>query len=116
MENILKDIRVVSVFLDDIKITATNEYCGYIIDKFGIHKLKHKIDAMGNAKIPTNKIEVRAFAGLVNYYDRFLENLSSTLYPVYNLLKKEVQFKLDRKCQRAFDIIKKENSSDRVLG
>ncbi|KAK9729700.1 Reverse transcriptase (RNA-dependent DNA polymerase) [Popillia japonica] len=27
------------------------EYCGYIIDKFGIHKTKEKMDAIQNAKV-----------------------------------------------------------------
>ncbi|XP_045483761.1 uncharacterized protein K02A2.6-like [Harmonia axyridis] len=149
IENLLKDIPGVSVFLDDIKITAPDdnthferlekvlcrlsdhnirinyekcefmkdkiEYCGYVIDRSGIHKAKKKMDAIQNAKIPTNKTEVRAFTGLINYYGRFLENLSSKLYPIYNLLKEGVDFKWDIKCQRAFDTVKKEISSDRVL-
>ncbi|XP_044764494.1 uncharacterized protein K02A2.6-like [Coccinella septempunctata] len=149
IENILKDIPGVSVFIDDIKITAPDdethyerleevlsrlakhnirinydksefmkdkiEYCGYVIDKTGIHKALNKIQAIQNAKIPKNKTEVRAFTGLINYYGRFLKNLSSKLYPLYNLLKDGVVFKWDAKCQKAFDTVKKEIMSDRVL-
>nr|CAI5835249.1 unnamed protein product [Callosobruchus analis] len=149
MENILKDISGVSVFLDDIKITGPDnsthlerleavlsrlashnvrvnfdkcqffanqiEYCGYIIDKYGVHKTKEKMDAIQNAKTPSNKTEVRAFLGLVNYYNRFLQNLSTTLHPIYNLLKDNVPFKWDQKCQKAFTAVKQEIVSDRVL-
>lgn len=31
------------------------KYCGYIIDKHGIHKTKAKIEAIQNASVPTNK-------------------------------------------------------------
>lgn len=149
IENILKDIPGVSVFLDDIKITGPDddthfqrleevfsrlakynirinyekcqfftkqiEYCGYILDKYGVHKCKNKMDAIQNAKVPSNKTEVRAFVGLVNYYNRFLKNLSSTLKPIYNLLKENTPFNWDKNCQVAFNSVKKEIMSDRVL-
>ncbi|KAK9712357.1 RNase H-like domain found in reverse transcriptase [Popillia japonica] len=82
------------------------EYCGYIIDKHGIHKTKAKMEAICNARTRSNKTEVRAFVGLVNYYSRFLDNPSTTLH---------VQFKWDSQCQKAFKKIKDEIRSDRVL-
>ncbi|KAK9692521.1 RNase H-like domain found in reverse transcriptase [Popillia japonica] len=91
------------------------EYCGYIIDKHGIHKTKAKMEAICNARTPSNKTEVRAFVGLVNYYSRFLDNPSTTLRPIYKLLKDNVQFKWDSQCQKAFKKIKDEIRSDRVL-
>jgi len=87
----------------------------FIIDKHGIHKTKAKIEAIQNASVPTNKTQVRAFVGLVNYYSRFLENLSEILHPIYNLLKDSVPFNWSKACQRAFDAVKKEIGSDKVL-
>ncbi|XP_011688649.1 PREDICTED: uncharacterized protein K02A2.6-like [Wasmannia auropunctata] len=55
IENILKDIPGVTVFLDDIKIT----------DSHGIHKDKKKIEAIEHMPIPKNVSEVRAFIGFV---------------------------------------------------
>ncbi|XP_031332533.1 uncharacterized protein K02A2.6-like [Photinus pyralis] len=149
IETILQDIDGVTVFLDDIKITAPNntihfqrlelvlgrlakynirvnlskceflkdkiEYCGYVIDKVGIHKSKAKIEAIQKVKIPTNKTELRAFAGLVNYYGRFMQNLSSTLHPLYKLLKKDIPFKWNKECQKAFEIVKSQIQSPKVL-
>lgn len=41
------------------------EYCGYLIDRNGIHKQKSKIETVQCMKRPTNVEEVRAFVGLV---------------------------------------------------
>lgn len=114
IENILKDIDGVTVFLDDIKITAPNDklhiqrlatvlqrlekhnmranfnkcefmadsitYCGYMIDRHGIHKIKEKTDEILQMREPTSKDEVRSFIGLVNYYGRFWESKKKTRY------------------------------------
>jgi hypothetical protein len=47
------------------------QYCGYIIDENGIHKMQEKTEAISDMQTPKNKDEVRAFIGLVNYYRRF---------------------------------------------
>lgn len=44
------------------------QYCGYEIDKNGIHKEQRKIGAIQNVPKPKNVTEVRAFLGLINYY------------------------------------------------
>lgn len=142
IEQILKDIDGVSVFLDDIKITAPNddihlqrletvlsrlekynmrvnfdkcvfmakeiEYCGYKIDCLGIHKVQNKIDAIVNMPEPTNKDDIRAYIGLVNYYGRFIENLSTILYPLNNLLKDHVTFVWNNECKKAFRAVQKQ--------
>lgn len=58
---------------------------------------------------------MRAFVGMVNYYSRFLKNLSGILHPIYNLLKDSVPFNWSKACQKAFDAVKKEIGSDKVL-
>lgn len=149
MEQLLADIPGVKVFLDDIKITASNdklhlerleevlrrldkhnmrinleksqflrdsiEYCGYIIDRTGIRKMESKMEAIRNMKKPSSKEEVRSFLGLVNYYGRFIRNLSSIVYPLNRLLHKDVRFNFDAKCEAAFHQIKEQINSDTVL-
>lgn len=87
------------------------EYCGFAIDKNGIHKTKHNIDAIENMKPPQNKDEVKANVGLINYYGRFFKNLSTILFPINILLKVKVKYIWDRNCQSAFDNIKCEMQS-----
>lgn len=73
-----------------------------MINKSGIHKVKKKITAIQNMPVPENKDQVRSFVGLVNYYGRFFPNLSSTLYPLNNLLKSDVRFVWSKQCEEVF--------------
>ena len=57
------------------------EYCGHIVSKEGLHKTDAKIVAINGAPEPTNQTQLRSFLGLVNYYHRFLEDSSTTMYP-----------------------------------
>ncbi|XP_032687538.1 uncharacterized protein LOC116851827 [Odontomachus brunneus] len=66
MENILKSIPGVAVFLDDVVITEKSEffkeeinYCGYIINEKGIHKDPTKLEAIKGMSKPTNLTELR---------------------------------------------------------
>lgn len=91
------------------------EYCGYMVDKDGIHKLRDKVDAIQNMPVPKNRDQVRSFVGLINYYGRFFPNLSTILYPLNNLLKDDVPFVWSKECEKSFVFVKKEMQSDRVL-
>lgn len=64
---------------------------------------------------PETREQVRAFLGLVNYYGRFLENLSTRIYSINNLLKENTPFVWDEPCEQAFKWIKMEMQSERVL-
>lgn len=91
------------------------EYCGYVVNRHGISKIREKVEAVQAMPRPKNRDEVRAFLGFVNYYGRFIENLSSLVYPITNLLKIRKEFKWNQDCQIAFDKIKSELVSDKVL-
>ena len=47
-----------------------------------------KVKATTEAPAPTNVSELKAFLGLVNYYGKFLNNLATTVAPLYKLLQK----------------------------
>lgn len=149
MEQILGDIDGVTVFIDDIKVTAPNdeihiqrineilrrlekynmrvnmeksefikddiEYCGYVISKYGIQRMKSKVETKKNMKRASNVDEVRVFLGLINYYGRFIRNLSDIVYPLNKLLCKDAKFIFDEQCERAFQEIKQQMQSDTVL-
>lgn len=91
------------------------EYCGYVIDRNGIHKMQQKVDAIQKMPRPENLEQVRAFLSLVNYYGRFIKNLSMNLYPINNLLKANTPFKWNDACEQAFVWVKAEMQSNRVL-
>ncbi|XP_053690892.1 uncharacterized protein K02A2.6-like [Sabethes cyaneus] len=91
------------------------EYCCYMVDKFGVHKLRKKIDAIQDIPVPKDKEQIRSFVGLVSYYGRFFPNLSTILYPLNNLLKDDVPFVWSKECEKSFNLVKWEMQSDRFL-
>ncbi|GFR23918.1 uncharacterized protein K02A2.6 [Trichonephila clavata] len=85
------------------------------IDSKGLHKTNDKISAVVNAPVPKNVHEVKSFLGLVNFYGKFCENLATITNPLNNLTKKNVRFLWSKDCQVAFEQIKKEICSPKVL-
>ncbi len=79
------------------------EYLGHCIDKEGLHPTEEKVAAIVNAPKPNNVTELRSFLGLLNYYGRFLQNLSSRLQPLHNLLKQKQQWSWTAACDMAFE-------------
>ena len=63
------------------------QFCGHRLDREGIHKTQDKIEAVTRAPSPQNLSQLRSFLRLINYYNRFLLNLSTQLAPLYHLLK-----------------------------
>ena len=60
-------------------------YCGHDIDSNGLHKSAEKVEAVLKAPRPNDVAEVRSFLGLINYYHRFLPNLSTAVHPLNQL-------------------------------
>ena len=63
-------------------------YLGHVIDENGLPPTDDKIAALRQAPTPKNVTQLRSFLGLINYYSKFLPNLSTKLKPLYNLLLK----------------------------
>ncbi|GFX28529.1 uncharacterized protein K02A2.6 [Trichonephila clavipes] len=91
-------------------------FLGHRIDSKGLHKTDEKISAVVNAPVPRNVHEVKSFLGLVNFYGKFCENLATIANPLNNLTKKKnVRFLWSKDCQVAFEQIKKEICSPKIL-
>ena len=65
------------------------EYLGHIIDKNRLHPSSERVKAIAEAPTPTNVTKLKSFLGLINYYNKFLSNLSMFLSPLYRLLKEK---------------------------
>ncbi len=96
-------------------MTESVEYLGHRIDADGIHPLSDKIKAITEAPTPRNVSELRSFIGMVNYYGKFISNMSTALAPLYSLLKGNVPWKWTEAQERAFTKCKAQLSSDSVL-
>ena len=73
----------------------------YQADAEGLQPSDGKVRALKDA-------ELRSFQGLINYYTRFLPNLSSKLAPLYSLLAKQLKskWKWGEKQQESFQLAK----------
>ena len=91
------------------------KYLGHVIDDQGIHPDPDKVKAIKEASAPCNLQELRRLWGLINYYNRFLPRLSTTLAPLHKLLQKGVRWHWGRKQQIAFKEAKRKLLYHQVL-
>jgi len=64
-------------------------YLGHIINEHGLKKDPTKVEAILKAPRLINVQGVRAVVGMINYYAKFVQNLSGLMSPLYELLKKK---------------------------
>lgn len=91
-------------------------YLGFIIDRNGLHPDPSKVEAIVKAPTPRNVTQLKSFLGLINYYAKFIPNISSLLHPLYELLKKDQTWIWSDNCEYIFNKIKNMLASDKVLG
>ena len=91
------------------------EYLGHVIDENGLHPTDGKIAALKEAPTPKNVTQLRSFLGLINYYSKFLPNLSTKLRPLYNLLLKNKRWTWTEQHDMAFKLAKEALQADSVL-
>lgn len=90
-------------------------YLGFDINKDGLQKNKDRTKNVLDTPRPKDVSELRAFIGMVNYHSKFIDNFAQKMTPLYLLLKKDVKFKWNNECQLAFENMKREICSDRIL-
>ena len=91
------------------------DYLSYSISAEGLKPSEEKIRAVFQAPAPTNLAQLHSFLGMVNYYGKFLEGLSSTLAPLYALLQKNQKWKWDQEQKDAFAKVTQELVSFKLL-
>ena len=91
------------------------DYLGQMIDGGTIRKDPSKVEAVSNMSEPTNTTELRRFLGIVNQLMKFCPNLSDITKPLRDLLKKDSAWQWGPEQARAFEDLKCELVSDRVL-
>ena len=91
------------------------EYLGHRVDAQGVHAAPSKVEAILQAPTPRNVTELRSFLGMINYYGKFIPNLSSINHPLNNLLRAGQKWKWTKQCEKAFQEAKEKLSTAEVL-
>ena len=90
-------------------------YCGYVNNGSGIEPVAAKVEAIQDALAPKNVTQLRAFLGMVNYYQRFLPDIVTVLEPLHKLLRQDTTWCWKTEQQRAFEAAKKLLQSAELL-
>ena len=90
-------------------------YLGFVVSADGLHVDDEKVRAIMNASVPENLQSLQSFLGMMNFCGRFIENLSSVLHPLHELLKKGAKWEWSPNCQTAFESVKNLLANSPVL-
>jgi hypothetical protein len=93
----------------------TVAFLGHVISKDGIQVDPTKVEVVANWKQPEKVTEIRSFLRLAEYYRRFIKGFSTFATPMTRLLRKDVPFEWNRKCERSFQELKQSLMTTLVL-
>ena len=105
LAEVLNRVKQTGLHLNSTKCEFMSPFVTYLshcIDAQGLHPTSDKVDAIQKAPTPKNLTQLRAYLGLLTYYNRFLPNLSAQLVPLYNLLCKATPWHWGPKQDDAF--------------
>ena len=71
-------------------------FLGHIISSEGLKVGPGKIEEMTKMPLPNSVNELQGFLGMIAYLGKFIPNLAEVTSPLRTLLKKEVEFKLEK--------------------
>ena len=78
-------------------------FCGHKIHDKRIQSEQSKIKATQEAPYPRNTTELQSYLGLLNFYGKFIKNLSRLLAPIHHLLQKDIKWKWGEAQPKIFD-------------
>ncbi len=90
-------------------------FLGHVVDEKGLHPMPSKMKAIQDAPKPKNVTELKSYLGLLTYYGKFMGNLSTTLAPLYTLLKKSTTWNWSTDQEEAFQKSKQLLTSSNLL-
>ena len=109
LENTLKRLDSMGVKLKQSKcvfMKSSVEYFAFVVDRRGIHPSPRKVQAIQEVPVPKNATELKSFLGLVNYYRKFIPDMSTIVHPLNCLLTFDAPWVWTKICQEAFKKLK----------
>ena len=96
-------------------MAETVTYLGHKVSKAGITAVADKVRSIVEAQPPENVTQLKVYLCMLNYYGRFLKQLSHELHPLHQLLRKDTKWKWGNSQQQYFETSKKMITSAKVL-
>ena len=112
----LQNIEKVFQVLKDLGVTVNKkkytffakeiEYVGFILDKNGVHVNQNKVKAINELPEPKDLKQLQSFLGGLNYYSKFIPNMTDIAKALYRLIETESEWKWTNIEQSSFEILK----------
>ena len=93
------------IFCTD-KLVFLGFVVSFVVSARGIRVDEEKVRAIQDRPSLTSVSKVRSFHGLASCYQRFVQDFSSIVAPITEVIKKDVGFKWGEKQEKAFQFIK----------
>lgn len=81
-------------------------YLGHRLSTEGLAPLPSKVDDVQNFEAPSDPSKLKAFLGLVEYYNKFIPHCSTLVEPLRRLLRKDVPFVWSPEVEASFRKVK----------
>jgi len=91
------------------------EYLGVIISQNSIKMDPVKVAGVTEWPTPSNKKEVQSFLSFTNFYCRFIQGFSHLAHPLFNLTRKDTEWRWGAEEQSAFDLLKERITTATIL-
>jgi len=82
------------------------DYFAFVVDTDGIHPSPRKVQAIQEVSEVQNVTELKPFLGLVNYYRKFIPDMSTIVHPLNRLLTFNAPWSWTNACQEVFKKLK----------
>ena len=118
LQEVLSRLKEQGIKLKEEKCTFLHnavKYLGFVIDTSGVHTAPSKLEAIKRAPEPKSVSELRSFLGMINYYAKFILNLSSLVHSLHHRLQHKRTWKWTKECANVFRQAKEELASAPVL-
>ena len=109
LQEVFSRLRAAGLKLGPRKCKFAQSHClflGHDISKHGLRPPPDRVKAIADYPPPTNATEVRRLMGTLNFFNRFIPNVSAVSYPINKLLKDGVPFEWKNEQQDAMDKLK----------
>ena len=118
-------LRIVLQLLRDHQLYAKFSKCEFwltevrflrhVVSALGVSVDLEKVEAVMSWERPKSVFMIHSFFGLPGYYRRFIEDFSRIAAPMTKLIRKEVKFDWDDRCEEAFQELKRRLTSAPIL-